>query len=353
MREFDRSYLKDNRNSLYVCAAGFEDRSRAIVEKLNLRKRKFFEFSLLFEYSVHVKENKPNADFLKSNLPRISQKYVGSATLDIDNIHRTKNKIVQAYRKIPTSEIDTVFLDISGMANFLILLTLHQAQKAFFGKKITILYAEADLYYPAQSKKGEILRLIGSDREKDIQKLSDELGATGAREVLILPEFKGHFVDNKPICLIFFVGYEPSRTAGLLDVYRPNVIITYFGISPHNKFQWRTRFSEKLHEPIFREFEHINKTISTFHIKEVVDELSTIYKSIDDKGRLLYEYYNVAITPQCSKLQAVATYLFSQMHPDVQIVFCLPGKFNPERYSKGTGKLWVCELLDRKGVYNW
>jgi len=342
--EFDLEFIKQRDNSLYICVGGFEDRSRAVVEKLKDSRKFFFKYSLILEYSVHKENNKPNLEFIQANLPKISHHLLRDTIVDIENIYQTKANIIEAFKKIPIEDIETVFIDISGMANSLILLTINQAKKMFLGREIVILYAEAENYYPTQDKKDEIIRLMESDEEENILKLGEQLGASGAREVIILPDFKGHFAENKPICLMFFVGYEPSRAAGLLDAYRPNRIVVCYGVSYHEKFKWRTDLSKKLHMKLFKEFEHVEKYISTFHIDKVVVELDKIYKSIDNGNHTLYEYYNIAVTPQCSKLQTVATYLFSQMHPDVQIVFCFPGKFNPERYSKGIGKLWIYKL---------
>jgi hypothetical protein len=336
--------MKKKGNSLYICAGGFEDRSRAVVEKLKNIGEEFFKYSLILEYSIHKKANEPNLEKLQADLPKISHHLIENVMVDIDNIYQTKSNIIKSFKKIPTEDIETIFIDISGMANSLILLIIHQAKKMFFGKEIVILYAEAEIYYPTKEKRDEIARLMKSDEEKDILKLGEELGASGTREVIILPDFKGYFAENKPICLIFFIGYEPSRAAGLLDTYRPNMIVACYGVSPHKKFKWRTELSTELHTQLLKEFEHTEKYISTFEISEIVTELDTIYKSTDRKGKILYEHYNIAVTPQCSKLQTVATYLFSQMHPDIQIVFCFPGKFNPERYSKGIGKLWVYRL---------
>lgn len=344
IEKFKLEIIKERGNSFYICAAGFEDRSRAIVEELKETGERVFKYSLILEYSVHNEENKPNLEFLQNNLPKISHQLLKNLIVDIENIYQTKANIMEAFKKIPIEDIETVFIDISGMTNFLILLIMHQVKKMFLGKEIVILYAEADIYYPTQDKKDEIISLMESDEEENILKLGEELGASGAREVIILPDFKGYFAENTPICLIFFIGYEPSRAAGLLDSYRPNMVVVCYGVSPHEKFKWRTKFSKKLHIKLFKEFEHVEKYISTFDISEIITELDKIYKSTDNRGNTLYEYYNIAVTPQCSKLQTVAVYFFSQMHPDIQIVFCFPGKFNPERYSKGIGKLWAYNL---------
>ena len=344
VEEFELKFIKERKNTFYICAAGFEDRALAVIKNLKDEGEKFFKYSLILEYSIHKEDNKPNLKKLQDDLPKISHCLLKNAIIDIDNIYQIKNNIVESSKKIPPNEIETVFIDISGMANSLILLIIQHAKKVFFDKEIVILYAEAEIYYPTKEKRDEIIKLVKSNAEEDILKLGEELGASGTREVIIMPDFKGYFNGTKPICLIFFIGYEPSRASGLLDTYRPNMIVACYGVSPHEKFKWRTELSKKLHTQILKEFEHVEKYISIFDVSEIVTELDNIYKGTDNKGRPLYEYYNIAITPQCSKLQTVATYLFSLIHPDIQIVFCFPGKFNPKRYSEGIGKIWVYKL---------
>ncbi len=344
IEDFKLAYIKEKSESLYICAGGFEDRSRAVVDKLIDTDAKFFKYSLIFEYSVHEIDNKYNLEFLKNNLLKISHIQLKNSMVDIENIYQTKANLNERLKKISLDEINTIFIDISGMANSLILLTLHEVEKIFPYKEKIILYAEADIYYPTIDEKDEIIGLMESDNEMDILKLGEKLGTSGAREVVILPDFKGYFNANIPICLIFFVGYEPSRAAGFLDAYRPNMIVACYGVSPHEKFVWRTEFSKELHKKLFKEFERVEESVSTFNISKIVLDLEKIHRSIDNMGRTLFEHYNIAIAPQCSKLQTVAIYLFSQIHPDVQVALSFPGKFNPERYSKGIGRIWIYNL---------
>ena len=280
IKEFNLEFIEERSNSFYICAGGFEDRSRAIVENLKNNGGIFFKYSLILKYSIQEEDNKPNLEFIQDNLPKITLNLLENTIVNIDDIYQTINGIIEAFKKIPQEDIKTVFIDISGMANSLILLIINQAKKAFFGKEIIILYAEANIYYPAQDEIDEILKLMESDEDQDILKLGDKLGTSGAREVIILPDFKGYFAENKPICLIFFAGYEPSRAAGLLDDYRPNMVIVCYGVPPYKKFKWRTKFSKQLHKKLLKEFEHVEKDISTFYISDIVNELDKIYKSI-------------------------------------------------------------------------
>jgi hypothetical protein len=269
-----------------------------------------------------------------------------NAMVDIDDLLKTRNNLSNTLKEIPSEEIDSIFIDISGMTNFLILLALHRVNETFHNKEIFVLYAEAQYYYPKKDEMDEILELVKRRQDGDIKKLSKNLGTSGARETLIPPDFKGYFKEDYPICLIFFAGYEPSRAIGLIETYRPNLIIACYGISPHEHFKQRTVFSKNLHEgfEVFKQYRHVDMDVSTFNIQEIVSKLEEIYASADNGGETLYEKYNIAISPQCSKLQAVATYLFSLRHPDVQVVFCLPGAYNPKRYSGGIGKMWMYEL---------
>jgi len=342
IQEFTPDVIKQIKNSLYICAGGFEERAVGIVRSLDTAEEKSLKYSLILEYDIASNLNRKNLQFLRHSLKRLSSNLPDNTMINIDDMLKTGNNLSSTLKEIPSEEIDSIFIDISGMTNFLILLALHGINETFYGKEIFILYAEAQDYYPKKDEMDEILELL----DRDIMELSKKLGTSGARETLIPPDFKGYFKEDYPICLIFFAGYEPSRAIGLIETYRPNLIIACYGISPHEHFRQRTEFSKNLHEEfkVFKQYRHVDTEVSTFNVQEIVSKLEEIYASADSEGKILYEKYNIAISPQCSKLQAVATYLFSLRHPDVQVVFCLPGSYNPKRYSEGIGKMWMYKL---------
>jgi hypothetical protein len=356
IQEFTKKSVMKYKNSLYVCAAGFEDRTRGIAETLDGANEKIFRYCKVMEYRSHpdvqqsqkslfLEKNKENWHFLKAKLMTLAN-LTENVVVDIDNMLLTRRNVAIALKNIPGSEIDSIFVDISGMANFLVLLTLNQVRALFCDKEVFVLYSEAQNYSPEYQEATDIIQIAQSRNEKDIIRLGELLGASGARETFILPDFKGYFREDLPTCLIFFVGYEPSRAIGLLEGYRPNLVVACYGVSPHEHFKWRTQFSRDLHNGlnVFKQYNSSSTEVSTFNIPEIASKLEEIYISADSTGKLLYENYNIAVTPQCSKLQTVATYQFCQSHPDTQVVFCLPGTFNPERYSKGIGKKWIYKI---------
>lgn len=338
---FNPDFFKDKKDSLYICAGGFEDRTLGTVKQL---KGKSFAHSLIFEYTTQKEDNEPNLQTLKNYLKELSDKGPLISDADPDNPLTTQQNLVERLKGIPKEKITHVFIDISGMTNALILQTLSDVNKLFWDKNLYVLYTEAENYYPIKEEEEKIYKIIKDEDDENIEKFGITFSSSGAKETFILPDFKGKFKDYLPICLIFFVGYEPIRSKGLIEQYCPNLVIVCYGESPHNKFKWRADFSRKIHKDVFENYPHIDskniikEDFSTFEIADILEKLGKIYTTF-------YEDYNICITPQCSKLQSVATYLFTLTHPDVQILFCLPGSFNPERYSKEIGNSYIINLF--------
>lgn len=340
IKSFNQNFIKDKINSLYICAGGFEDRTLGIIKQL---KAKSFIYSLVFEYTSQKEDNDRNFQTLRDSLKILSDNTPIISPADLDNSLKTQQNLRAKLKTVDNKKISQVFIDISGMTNSLILQTLLDVNRFFYDKDIYIFYTEAESYYPDRNEEKNIYEII---KKKDIAKFGTIFSSAGAKETFILPDFNGKFNDYLPICLIFFVGYEPIRSKGLIEQYCPRLIVVCYGESPHNNLKWRTAFSRTIHNEVFKTYEHIDgkeingEDFSTFDITDIVKKLENIYK-------VLYEDYNICITPQCSKLQAVATYIFTLTHPDVQVLFCLPGYFNPQRYSKGIGSSYVFNLFHR------
>lgn len=343
---FNPSFL-NQKASIYICAAGFEDRTLGIVRQL---KEERFAYSLILEYTTQKEDNKANLTVLKNLLGNFSDKEPLISLVNLDDPLATQQRLAEKLKSIDGNKITHVFIDISGMANGLIIQTLSEVNKLFWDKKLYLLYTEAEQYYPSKEDEQEIYKII---EDEDIEEFGTLFSSSGAKEIFILPDFNGKFKDSLPICLIFFVGYEPIRSKGLIEQYCPNLIVVCYGEPPHKKFKWRASFSKKIHEDIgiFKNYPYIDskeinkEDISTFDINDIFIKLEKIYATF-------YKEYNICITPQCSKLQAVATYLFTLTHPDVQVLFCLPGYFDPDRYSKGTGSSHIINLFSRSSTTN-
>jgi hypothetical protein len=166
---------------------------------------------------------------------------------------------------------------------------------------------------------------------------AEYLQSAGLKEVQILPEFAGNFRPGSQTCLIIFVGYEPNRIKGLIDIYAPSAMLVLYGRSPHHGFSWRTRLSHELHEDLFSQWLVRRAEVSTLEVDQIL-------KALEEEFSTIREHYDVAIAPQCGKMQALAAYLFWRRHPEVQMLFTSPVRFNPSNYSEGTGRTFVYEI---------
>ena len=134
--EFKLEFIKERSDSLYICAAGFEDRSRAIVERLKDRRENFFKYSLILEYSdtKHKEYNKPNLEFIQSTLPQISCRLLENAIVDIDHIYQIKANIIEAFKRIPIEEYWNSFHRYIGNGQFPDITKCTSSQKKVFGQ---------------------------------------------------------------------------------------------------------------------------------------------------------------------------------------------------------------------------
>ena len=307
---------------LLVCAGGFEDRAIAFARKLP-RRRCAIEDSLILRYQSQKEDNETNLNELTQLLESAIGKKPHFVSVNADNPIQSclgiKTAIEKAARGLRNR---ATFIDISGMTNLWAISSIHTSLS--LGLKTSVIYTEARWYYPPKTEKHKIVRAWN---EKYYDEVSKYLQSAGLRAVHIPPEFVGNFRPGKQACLIIFVGYEPNRTEGLIDDYAPGALIVFYGKSPRPEMEWRTQLSKDLHKELF----------SKWHVREA--EISTLLTNnilctLEEQFEILKEKYDIAIAPQCSKMQAVASYLFWRDHPEVQLLFTSPVRFNPERYRR-------------------
>jgi hypothetical protein len=202
------------------------------------------------------------------------------------------------------------------------------------GLRTTVVYTESKTYYPPKS---QYRRVVRAWRERQYDIASKYLQSAGLGSVQILPEFSGNFGPGRPTCLILFAGYEPNRVEGLMDSYSPSAVLVVYGVSPHKGLAWRTHLSKELHRELFARW-HVRETdVSTLGVDAIIQRLEEEFRPIRDQ-------FDVAISPLCSKMQAVAAYLFWRRHPEVQLVFSSPVRFHPSHYSLASGKTFAYEV---------
>ena len=319
-------------SSLLICSGGFEDRTIAFLKRLN-KSKCLFEISILLCYESQIENNEKNCLFLKNRILKIigEKPEIISVHADEPNhsFMKIKEKIDELALKLNNK---TAFIDISGMTHLWATTTIHACLSCGF--ETTIIYTEAKWYFPLKRDENKLLQAWN---EKESVIYEKYLQSAALKAIHILPEFGGNFRPGHKTCLIVFVGHEPNRIEGLVDDYAPARLIVLYGKSPHIEFNWRTKLSKELHKDLF----------SKWHVREI--EISTLkldetLATLEAEFQIIRENYDVAISPMGSKMQALAVYLFWRRHPEIQLVFTTPIKFNPDCYSRKSRKTFIYKI---------
>jgi len=312
---------------LLIAAGGFEERSTTFLRRLRRGTFKF-EQALLLRYESQRLDNEPNFLFSRDRLGALDsdrrEPEVVSVSADTpaQSFGHIRSAINQAAARLNNR---IAVIDISGMTHLWALACIHGCVTS--GLRVEIVYTEARIYHPLQSEWRRLKKalLIG-----DEEFVFTSLQSASLKTVHIVPEFGGNFRPGRATCLIIFAGYEPNRIQGLVDDYSPGSLIVLFGRSPHPRLQWRTVLSRDLHRELFKTWYKRELEVSTVDVAEIV-------RTLEEEFSVVGDAYDLAIAPHCSKMQGVASYLFWHRHPEVQLVFTSPVKFDKDHYSRGAG----------------
>lgn len=332
MKVENYDFNHSNSYGIAIFAGGFETRALSFIDRLKKDKIKI-EKVILLRYITKLEDNNKNFNLLYKKIEKITDDII---TIDINidlpdkyiDLLTEKTKSISNYIKN-----NSLLIDISGMAHILICACLHAAKISQL--KTSIVYTEAEDYFP---RKQSWKKVIDAVQKREYQIIANYLQTAGLKDIQIPTSFKGNIRPRYKLCLFVMVGYEPNRVKGLIDDYAPNAIIAFYGKSPHSKFYGRQQLSRELHKNVFDGWRYREiSDVSTLNIDDITKMLEKEYKKI--RGE-----YDVAILSQCSKMQTVATYLFWQNHPEIQLVFTTAVKIDTKRYSRGEGNTFLFDI---------
>jgi hypothetical protein len=330
-KEFDFDSLTTA--GLIIGVGGFEDRSITFFKRLK-RTHCSIEHPLLLHYRSQATDNEENHLRLMLKIKQLTGKRPTLIPIHAEHPIQSSVKIEETIKALASQvENRTAIIDISGMTHLWALTTIHSCVSNGFYTKVV--YTEARSYFPTQRMYNTLVRAWKS-REYEVA--AKYFQSSGLKAIHIQPDFAGNFRPGAQTCLMVFVGYEPNRIQGLVDIYAPGAMIVFYGKSPHNGLQWRTDLSRSLHEEMFSQWKVRRTELSTLNVNDILDKL-------EDEFKIIREHYDVAIAPQCSKMQALASYLFWRRHPEIQLLFTSPVRFNPNHYSKGSGRTFIHEVI--------
>ena len=195
---------------------------------------------------------------------------------------------------------------------------------------LTILYSEADKYYPTKEQwesgivKPGVTRIEGP--------------FSGVRFVEKPPTLQADDIGESPVLLVLFHTFNTERTSGVLAEIGPAKRIWIIG-EPHDldANRYRIDMAKAFAAPAMYQGDEWT-LVTTFDYRASLETLAGIYR----KKRA---DYRIAIMPHGSKMQTLAVNLFAVAH-EVSMVFAMPKDYNPKQYSEGCRQTWALPFGD-------
>lgn len=332
-------YIHDNTkltSGLLILSAGFEDRAFDFIKNTIFSKTVSI---ILIKFENDIDDN-----------DAIYQKYYDcvASKIDENNIYKVilnqsspRELLVDLEKLLQTMprEITEISVDISGMPSHVICASLYAIRAYKPSYPVNVIYTSAESYHPSEGE----FEILKKKQIEGVEYLPSSL-AREMSENLILRQFSGQRTNEGQSCLVLFAGYEVHRSAGVIENVNPSMLLFLYGKPEGEGLEWRLDLSKQLHKKFQKTRKSAVEEVSTLHIKESLDYLDQYYGFI-------YDDYDLTIAPVCSKMNAVAAYLFWETYREVQLIFPLPIGYATDRKAEKVGSTYITILEPKSSLF--
>lgn len=310
-RRFDGADVGHDGGSVLVLCGGFEDRALGALPS----------FGAVKDLTVVLVRYRPEYGSNKDAAVRMWTREYGvglrECIYDRQSPARGGEEIV---RRLGAAK--HVYVDVSGMSRLLIVqivVALVQAERPF-----TIVYAEADEYYPTESEFRE--RAGSGQGDRSIDFLS-----SGIFEVAATPELGSVAMLGEATRLVVFPSMETVQMKNLLQEVQPTYVDAIYGLWPRDRDRWRRAAAKQLNARELQGQTGVSEhEASTLDYTDTLRVLLGIYAERSMFDRML-------VAPIGSKMQAVAVGIVRSVLTDLQVVYPTPQELKADHYTKGVG----------------
>jgi hypothetical protein len=322
MELLDTSKIPED--SVYVGAAGFEDRCLAFLEECSEKSIRFQKV-VGIKYEPFDEKNKVN-EFEELAIKVTKKSKLEWVTYDRPNPEEFSNSITHLEKLIGSAE--NIVIDISGMSKFLIVVLLYGLREC--PGNIHIIYCEAEIYHPLREE-------YESEKEKLPEDMPPSFLTTNVYKIVTTTELSSTSMQGSPLLIIAFPTFNYKEMYALLNEITPQCLIKIEGNPRKVHNQWRLEAIRRINRKIARDFapniENISEEeLSTFEYLKTIGILNGIY----DKHKYTHK---CIIAPTGSKLQTLGVLFFKQMYPEIQLIYPATSKFSKE-YTEGCTEIW-------------
>lgn len=342
MNDFVLNKIEDLKNALnevqiLIVAAGFEERAFHALSSCEFAEPAQI---VLILYENEVPRNQEVAEkYLKVARIKFGEERLNTITLNDNNINDFSSVLKKTLQSVPI-DLTNIAVDVSGMPAHLVFCVLDMARDLRPHNSQTVIYTSAIDYTPTKAEYNSLKAKQGDDIEFIPHPMALEMS-----ENLVFDPFSGYRSGDSKSCLALFAGYEAHRSTGVVDAINPTILLLLYGQPGNPELDWRLDLSRRLHNKFEKTRRCAVEIVSTRDIEKTIAILEEYYKYLIDD-------YDLTIAPVCSKMQSLATFIFWERYPEVQVTFPIPIGYDPERRPRGVGETYSIELPGRLSFRN-
>jgi hypothetical protein len=321
-----------------VLASGFEDRAVAFISKVRVGR---LDGCVLVNHDNddHRAVNElRRKTFCREVRNRVDGQKIREINLNQEDVDGFEKGLARILADVPGFSGD-IWLDVSGLNSFAICVALSSLRDQFPTKPVNVVYSSAASYFPTEAEFQRLEMRQGSNVEFLPHSMALEMS-----EVLLIERFSGHRSKDGANCLAVFAGYDAARSAGVIDSMNPAKLLLLYGEPAGNGLGWRLALSKQLHGRFETARNTATECVSTLDPAQSLAILEKYYG-------YLFDDYDLTIAPVCSKMQAVASFVFWETYREIQLAFPLPIAYSYERRPIGVGTTYVTRISARSLLF--
>ncbi len=296
-------------NTLYVGAAGFEDRALTFVQLAGAKKQ-MFDSCIGIQYEPHDPKNRKQTFAIETKKVFRERVWMAYNRFEPEAFASNLAKINEM-----CNHMSHVIVDISAMSKMLIVLLLHGLRQ--LSKPVTIVYTQAKFYSPTEQQY----------RRASHPKMTPIFLTSDVFRVVTTNSLSSIAMQGAPQALIAFPNFNYRELAALLTELNPQHVILIETDSSEPSEQWRTEAIRKLNQGIATYLKPEWREVNPFDLRSNLSLMEGLYDSF-------YATHRVTLSPTGGKLQAVACFIMKNIHPDIHVVYPVVRRFAKE-YTKG------------------
>ncbi len=307
-----------------ITIAGFENRVKQSLSALRKWYGKKLDRTIVLDFD-DTKLNEPNRSILINEVKEATN----------------KSEVINAKEFINSFNIKAIkdnfefYFDISGATRALIFKIMKMLMDSECN--FSILYTEAETYYPKEQLYHELIKKPSSPVSILDDKIENEDIIYSKNCSIISPEgFTGTIEHGRMPLLIGFLTFKRSRLRCILEQIEFPVKIFIAGKPNRTDLQWRKELLMRINH------DNIEQATEPIVELETLCPVATFKKLIEisfinDR----YFKYNIYLAPLGSKMQTIGAFFFWNYFKSAAIIFSKPQKYFPKTFSEGARETFV------------